>query len=436
MYRHQTLDPMPRDRQQSPSAARFRLFPQPPVIRKFLEPEVVFVPIPPSEIREGPESERMYVVEPVGKKQPYGIDIASGDAVESTLPPWRGKRLPPALPDREGNFDYLKPGDPGFEAAHAFGSAHFVLSIWERYFGGVIPWHFADHFEKLEISLLPSLDNAHIGYGFMEIGGEGVDRQGWQSFALNFDIVAHEMGHAIIYSVVGMPDEWSHSEYFGFHESAADLVALISSLHFDSVVDEVLESSRGNLYTANLLNRMGELSSSSQIRTAANTLRMRDFTDGWSDEHKLAQPLTGALFDIFVDIFHEELLERQVLDPAVEDLSDKLLYRPDYSLVMQAFFDQSYYADPNGFKSALIDARDTLAILLGETWSRLHADDLSYKRVMESFLLADRIHTGGVYQRLIYGNFIMRDIGELQAGPRLKAPDENSHAFSVRTMIV
>jgi hypothetical protein len=270
----------------------------------------------------------------------------------------------------------------------------------------------------------------------MELGGHSSDSGNWASFALNFDVIAHEIGHALIYSLVGMPGADSQSEYFGFHESSADLVALISSLHFDSVIERVLESTSGNLYTANLLNRMGELSGNSQIRTAANTLRMRDFSKGWKDEHDLAQPLTGATFDIFVDIFHEELLERELLDPAIEDLSDQLLYRPEYFEVMQGHFDESYRLNRIGFREALEDARDSTAILLGETWARLEADNLSYAGVRESFLLADRIHTGGMYQRLIYGNFAMRDIGVLSAGPRLKAPDDKSHAFSVRTMTI
>ena len=48
-------------------------------------------------------------------------------------------------------------------------------------------------------------------------------------FALNFDVIAHELGHLIIYSVLGVPDVMAREgEYFGFHKSAADLTALIA----------------------------------------------------------------------------------------------------------------------------------------------------------------------------------------------------------------
>ena len=67
-------------------------------------------------------------------------------------------------------------------------------------------------------------------------------------------------GTAIIYSVIGLPSsEDASGEYYGFHESAADMVALLASLHFGSVVEALLENTRGNLYTFNRLNRFAEL---------------------------------------------------------------------------------------------------------------------------------------------------------------------------------
>ena len=104
--------------------------------------------------------------------------------------------------------------------------------------------------------LLHGLDNAYAGYGSMEIGSHYSETGDVRPFSLNFDVVAHEVGHLIIYSEVGLPaTNTIEGEYFGFHESAADLVALLSVLHFDSAVDELLERSSGNLYSYNKLNR-------------------------------------------------------------------------------------------------------------------------------------------------------------------------------------
>src|SRR5690606_7629230 len=102
-------------------------------------------------------------------------------------------------------------------------------------------------------------------------------------------------------------------EYFGFHEAAADMTAMLASLHFDAVVRDVLDETRGNLYAFNELNRFAELSTTSQIRLASNSVKLSDFSAGWTDEHALSQPLAGALFDILVDIFQENLVERGVI---------------------------------------------------------------------------------------------------------------------------
>src|SRR6185295_1562212 len=104
----------------------------------------------------------------------------------------------------------------------------------------------------------------------------------------------------------------------------------VSVLHFNSGVDELLLRTRGNLYMFNVLNRFGELSPEGQIRNAANDTRLSRFVIGWRDEHLLSQPLTGAFFDIFVDIFHEMLVDHGLISSEVEDMSDRLLATPDY----------------------------------------------------------------------------------------------------------
>ena len=311
----------------------------------------------------------------------------------------------------------------------------FVLDVWEGYFGRPIHWHFSPRYDRLELTILPSLDNAYSGFGFIEVGGDR-SSGAYQPFSLNFDVIAHEVGHAIIYGEVGIPDPASATgEYFGFHEFAADLVALVASLHFNSLVDDLLMRTRGNLYTFNALNRMAELSASKQIRIAANDVRLSRFARGWTKEHLLSQPLTGAFFDIFVDLFHELLLERGLISPGVEDLSDRLMATPQYAPVMQAHFDRAFKRNPDGFKEMLLLARDTLGSYLADTWKRLDAHYLDYVDVAEMFEAVDRETTGGRYQRLIKGNFEMRDIGHVRVGPQLVPFGRDSHIDSIRTLV-
>jgi hypothetical protein len=414
---------------------RFKLFPQPGFLADFGIPETVYVSSPAGSLAPGPSGDLAYAVYPIGKSQPYGTEPYPSGQRNVMLPPWRGDILPPAEPDDAGHFDYLEPGTPQFECAHLFGTVRFVLDVWEGYFGRAINWHFAQHYDRLELTIFPALNNAQTGYGFIEVGGYR-ENGTYQPFSLNFDIIAHEVGHLIIFGEIGVPDpEAAIGEYWGFHESAADLVALVSSLHFNSLVDELLIRTRGNLYTFNVLDRLAELSPIRQIRISANDVRLSQFVRGWSEEHDLSQPLTGAFFDIFVDIFHEKLREHGLITREVEDLSDRLLATPDYAPIMQAFFDRAFSRNPHGFKEALLLTRDTLGTYLADTWLRLDPDYLHYAAVAEAFEAVDREINDGRYLRLIRGNFAMRDIGYVQVGPQLTPPAESSHIRSVRTLV-
>jgi hypothetical protein len=418
-----------------PSGTRFRIYPQWPFLASAQAPETVWVSSPAGTLGPGPSDERMHVIEPLGKRAPYGAGFTAYGTPYLYLPPWRGPIRPPALPDADGHFDHLEVGSPEFEMAHAYGTVRFVLDVWERYFGRPIAWHFGAHYERLEVVLLPEWDNAHVGWGFMEVGAHTTETGERRSFSLNFDTLAHELGHLIIYGEVGIPPlQGVQSEYFGFHEAAADLTALIAVLHFDSVVARLLEMTRGNLYTFNELNRFAELGEYEQIRIAGNDRKLSDFASGWSDEHDLSEPLTGALFDIFVDIFHESLLERGLIDPAVEHLADQVQYVPQYEPLIQALFDAAYAADPGGFRQALLDARDDLGRSLAHAWQRLSPYRLNYEDVAAVMLDVDLELTGGRYARLIRSNFLWREIGLVRVGRRLTPPGPESHAMSARTV--
>jgi hypothetical protein len=424
-----------RDPDPGAPGTRFKLFPQLPLAGA-VKAETVVVSSPAGSIGPGPADERMFVIEPAAAKPPYGINYGPRGQPYLYLPPWDGLAAPPVMPDENGHFDYLEPGMPEFEAAHVFGCARFVLDVWEDYFGRRIPWHFEPRLERLEIALLPAYPNAQAGFGFLELGSYFLEDDERVPFTLNFDIIAHEVGHLIIAAEVGLPTaETAEGEYYGFHEAAADLVALVASAHFDSVVDQLLAQTAGNLYVLNRLNRIGELSDHKEIRTASNGLHLAVFADGWTDEHDLSLPLTGAMFDILVDIFHELLVERRLISPAMEDLADRIERRPEYEGLIQAMFDQTFAANSAGFKEALLGARDQLGRYIAQAMIRLSPHSLNYDDVAAVLLDIDHDATGGRYRRLIARNFDLRGIGTVRVGPRLRPPGADSHAYSARTLV-
>lgn len=415
---------------------RFRLFVQPPFGDARATPETVVVSSAAGSIGPGPSDALMYVVEPAGKALPYGLNRGALGTPYLYLPPWHGVRFAPARPGPDGHFDHYEPSMPGFAAAHLFGCVRFTLDVWERYLGRPLAWHFRDHYDRLELSILPDWDNAQFGYGFLEVGSQFTADGQALPFSLDFDVIAHEVGHAILYSRLGVPYPGTEEpEYVGFQEAFADCVSLVAAMHFPSVVAAVLDETHGNLRLANRLERFSEFSSHEQIRSAANRRTMADFVAGWDNEHDLSEPLTGAVFDILIDIFHESLVARGIVARDVEDLADIAEFDVSVASALQAAFDRAFRDNADGFRRALLDARDVVGSYLAETLAVLSADFLDYGDVAEAMLAADERLGGGGFARIITRNFDLRRLLDLRAGPRLSRRDRTSHVDMSRVAL-
>ena len=217
-------------------------------------------------------------------------------------------------------------------------------------------------------------------------------------------------------SLLGVPPlDGVSAEYLAFHESAADCAAMIAVLHFDSVVDGLLRTSRGNIYLPNELNRIGELSDTEQLRIASHSLRMSDVPDvrtpadvlTQAERHTIGLPLTGAVFDLLVEVFQEFLVEERFISRALDELSRQEKDAPLEEV--QAGFDRAYAGRHEAFKAALLDARDYVGRLLAGTWRRLRWD-VTFNGVAAAMLAADAELTAGVGRNLLLDNLLWRGI--------------------------
>src|SRR5215831_17498701 len=357
------------------------------------------------------------------------MQSTSAPYADSETPPYHGPANPPVQPGRDGHFDHLVPGTREFSAAHMYAVVRRVLDIFEDYFAHPIPWHFAPPLQRLLLIPLVRWDNAQSGFGFLEFGygrrRNGLDLQ--NPYCENFDVLAHEMGHSIIFSQVGFPDNELAltAEYGGFHESSGDLTALVGVLHFERVVKHLLDTSSGNLFTRNELERVGELSTSQEIRSAFNGLRMGDVG---GEPHDLSQPLTGALFDVFVEVFQKELVAARLITQKLADRSFHEGNSPDDDDQIHSEFEQAYARDKAGFATALLKARDYWGQLLAKIWGQLSPNFLTYPKVASAAFAADRELTSGKHQETIRACFAWRNISllsnPLAAVPhRCLAPD-------------
>ena len=376
---------------------RFWIFPQPPFLPGYEEPDRVWLSILPDEIRDGPSDQWVYVVDPLIEKRPYGPD---------DLPPFEGERRPAARSGPDRNFDNMDPKSRAYLGVHVYACVHFVLDIWHSYLGHRIRWFFDPAFRRLEIIPLVDWDNAHAGYGYLELGASDVGGV-LRPYALNFDTIAHEVGHFISLSELGIPVITSReADFFPFSEAFSDCVSLISLLHFDSAVDRLLRRTQGNLLLSNELNRFAETSPETQIRLATNFRRMSETT---REPHDRSLPFLGAIFDSIVEIYHRQLVRAGFADRRLLQVDPRDLTMSEFdefrSLTERSFRDRPLY-----FKLALETARDQVGSALAASLRTLDPNTMTLEQVARAVIQA--ASRGGA--DALEANFVWREI----IGPR------------------
>ena len=172
--------------------------------------------------------------------------------------------------------------------------------------------------------------------------------------AESLDIVAHEVGHAIL--DVYQPGYWStpDPETAAFHEAFADCSSLLVTLTDASVRRVFLEETKGGGRASNLVSRVAEalgraihdnfgpsaISDPTRLRDANNTFRYaapESLPSGAPDDalssepHSFSRVFTGAFYDVLVWLLARALRERpSEPDAAVERarrLAGRLLAR-------------------------------------------------------------------------------------------------------------
>jgi len=350
---------------------RFRIFLQPPYVRGFEEPVTVVVETD-VKIEDGPTDNLLYVLD-AENKPGYRAEAPNYQPYRGR--PWNGRVSRRRARPRNGHFDHLAPDDPTFPAASVYATARLVLNFWNRIFresglAEVDTWHHSVQDlldEGEEVSLAPRLQlvprsvsaGSRSGYGYVEVG---YDNPGHQYIAAgevrftyqkgkmwqNFDVIAHEMGHVILFKRIGFPQsagevtDWfqiQDAEFLAFHESMADLCAILSLLDIKQARERILATKGG----INVLAGVGELQNLAEpgflpIRSALNKEKYPGpgQLQNNLESHKHSLPLTGAVFDSLLRVYER-----------LEDSS----------------------ANPDQAEEALDEAHDIIARALAKLWS-------------------------------------------------------------------
>ena len=383
-------------------------------------PRVVRVTAPPGTIKAGPEDRRLYVVDALRKK-PYR-NLTTGDYLWRPPYPKGMPQVRPVRPSTRGEFDYPRPGTRHFSAATAYASVRCVLEIWEYYLGRPIALGGKSGQRKLEI--IPRVtaigDNAWSGEWYIELGFAG--RNPRRPYCENLDVIAHEVGHIVLKHVIGpTPKGRLAFERRAHDEAGADLVSLVTILHFDRVVDSVLAQTRGKLFSVNILSQIGEYRMGRsgrrtgrlffQNKTMRSVARAR--RDG--DKYVYARPLLGAAFDILVEIYEARLVRRGLITQDLADRSTQVTAGRRSSIRRE--FAAQFVDNPDGFAEALREATADFARLLAFAWRQAHRTGVTFSRIASNMAAADARLNRGRYAGIIRRAFGRRRIAVRVARP-------------------
>lgn len=409
-----------------PPKVRVRLYPQSP-LGAMTQLETVPLSQRVGTVTAGPADPRIYTIAAPGKR-PY-----DGQGPDDMLR-WRGPVLPDVAPGPDGHFDHLLPSDPGFRQVHLYGCVRFALDVWEGYLGRPITWHFARRYRRLELIALDDWPNAQMGYGYLEVGARRLPDGTVADLALDFDVIAHEVGHALLMSFGGVFDPRDVSaDYEAFHEASADWASMVAALHFDSVLNELMEGAGGDLDSSNRLNRFSEFSPIQQVRMANNPHTMWDFQRGWTSEHDLAQPFTAAMFDAFVEIYNEMLVAAGAIPRSLERLAERAERDPALQTHLRRGFTRAFERQPEPFYHALVETREIAAMVLIGLWRRIDPTDFSFDDLAGMLQDIDREEFNGRLAPVVGRCLRLRGVGVIPPGPRLARPGRASHMHSLRT---
>jgi hypothetical protein len=357
-------------------------------------PERVRVDASRGPIGPGPADATIEVIDALDK--PSYFSDSTGKARKRPRPPYPadGPRTSRPATPRHGAFTHLKPGQRAFSAAMVYAAIRTTLAVWHYLLQRDQPlaWHFGDGAGPvLQVHPRVQSHNAWSGNGFLEFGFPDWDDNTRNPFCENLEVIAHETGHLLLKAVIGtMPDDEKSLQHRAHEEAGADLVALITILHFDSVVDRALGQTGGFLYSLNLLSRIGEWGWADHhvARTAFNDATMEKLRRQASlNKHQLSSPFTGAVYDVLVRCFVRHLRQRRAIDADLADRCRHLPGRPVEDL--RGRFTTAWRRHRAAFRQALTLARDDVGWLLAGAWRRTSLDGVTYGKVLTHLLEAD-----------------------------------------------
>ncbi|MFL6129500.1 MAG: hypothetical protein ACJ73E_10595 [Mycobacteriales bacterium] len=193
------------------------------------------IPVPAERLQRGPRGHRFHVVD-----VNVGTGAASPPVMLHAKDPWvyRDRWSKDRQPDPA-----LLAGDRDFRAQNVYAVAAHTLALFERQLGRPVPWHsgFPQLYlipqARVESNAFYSREHNAVLFGWLPAIR---DRPALYT-ALSYDVIAHEVSHAILDGLRPRFTEPSLPDQLAFHEAVADLVALLSVFDLEGVAQDLLD---------------------------------------------------------------------------------------------------------------------------------------------------------------------------------------------------
>ena len=321
---------------------------------------------------------------------------------------------PPVAPLKRGGGFAVGGGHPARNFKHhqvnAWAIIARTLGILEApsVMGRRIPWAFPGGrlrvypHARMEENAYYDRDTSSLNLGYFDGKTPGTTIY----TCLSHDIIAHELGHAVLDGLKPLYNEFDSPDVAGFHEYFGDALAMASSLTMKEVVKAVVAGHPKRLGARNIVSDIAlEFGSKGvghePLRSAANKRTFGDLRNNW-EEHDYSEVLTGAFHDLLVALYADAVpramaslgkkrVDGQVAVAALIGAANRtirmmlraldycppvgLTYR-DYAWAILRADEVAYPIDSRGYRKKAAQVLRQRGVLQGRAELRLHNNQL------------------------------------------------------------
>ena len=252
---------------------------------------------------------------------------------------------------------------PQFHQVNAFAVAGHTLALVEREWGRSIFWRsggpliIRPHaFAGLNSFYDPQSNSLNFGYFVSPLQGLTV----WT--CLSHDLVAHELGHALLHNFRPLYLSAMDSDTSALNESLCDLLAMFSGLEHKGVVEYLFRETQGDMRRPNLVSQSGPAVGHGTLVKPSPFIRSALSGPPYHpsfplESHARSTIWTAAIYEILAEFVHMQRPTMTGFSTAVVEASKWLMgmifrtfhYMPPTNITMRMLSRLLYEADARVF---------------------------------------------------------------------------------------